>query len=175
MKKLLIYVAVLVFFPVFAISANAQETEKSTGKTATKESSDAFSVSKAKMMADKYKVVSDMRNYNFDFDQSQRSELTLMKKFEGESVNTTKTFDVEKSFIAISLYGTAESGKLSIKLLTPDGKEFKNFEIDPASDVSWNVKLDANKDDKYVGKWTIQVTVEKAKGFYSLRIMSGQG
>jgi hypothetical protein len=100
----------------------------------------------------------------------QRSELRLSKRFEGESINSTKTFDVESAEMTISLSGSVESGKIIVKFSLPNGKEYKDFEIDPTSNVNWFVRVDTTSNIPFGGKWTIQVKTEKAVGYYNLRL-----
>ncbi len=105
----------------------------------------------------------------------ESSDLILSKSFTGESIESTKTFDVETSasLLDINLSGSTRSGKISIKFVMPDGKDLKTIEIDPASDVRWTKKFDlTDKSKNYTGKWKLIITTNKAEGTYRLYIHS---
>ena len=103
----------------------------------------------------------------------EMSELVLSKKFNGESLETSKIFNVEAnaSIMDISISGWTKSGKIFIKLIMPDGKDMKTLEIDPASDVRWSKNFElTGKSGSYSGEWKLIINTEKADGSYRLNI-----
>jgi hypothetical protein len=101
------------------------------------------------------------------------SELKLTKKFEGESVESTKKFPVPANYsmLKLKLYGTAEKGKITITLIKPNGDKLKTVEIDATSDVSYEQTLDLKKNPaELTGDWQLKIQTDKAEGFYSLVI-----
>jgi len=105
--------------------------------------------------------------------REEMSELVLSKKFTGESLETSKIFNVEAnaSFLEIILSGSTKSGRIFIKLVMPDGKDLKIIDIDSASDVRWSKSFDlTDKSAKYSGEWKLIINTEKADGSYRLHI-----
>ena len=97
----------------------------------------------------------------------------MSKKFTGESLESTKTFDVDTDATSmdINLSGSTKSGKITIKLIKPDGKDLKTLDIDPASDVRWMKKFDlTDKSKNFTGKWKLVISTEKADGTYRLYV-----
>lgn len=180
MKKLMYY-AVSMALTLFCFSNTyAQESEKQTKDAERKESTKNAERKQSERNAERKELERNKSKsviinngsdiFRYGKDQKKRSELSLFKKFEGETLSTTKTFDVETPSTSISLFGSVEAGKITIKFILPDGKDYKEFEIDPASDVSWSAQLDETEKEKYLGKWTIQVKIDKVKGYYKLQI-----
>lgn len=107
--------------------------------------------------------------------EDSSSELTLMKNFKGESVETTKKFNVNANhnILKFNLDGTVKSGTITITLIKPDGSKLKTVEIDASSDVSydqsWGLKS-KNLPAELTGDWQIKIQTDKADGFYRLRI-----
>jgi hypothetical protein len=104
-------------------------------------------------------------------DKKTSSELVLSKKFTGESIESSKIFDVESnaSSLDINLSGSTKSGKIIIRLIMPDGKDLKTLEIDPASDVRWMKRFDlTDKSRNLTGQWKLIINTEKADGSYRL-------
>jgi hypothetical protein len=103
----------------------------------------------------------------------EMSELVLSKNFTGESLETSKVFNVETnaSFLEITLSGSTKSGRIFIKLVMPNGKDLKIIEIDSASDVRWSRSIDlTDKSGNYSGEWKLIINTEKADGSYRLHI-----
>ena len=103
----------------------------------------------------------------------EMSELVLSKKFTGESLETSKIFNVEAnaSFMEIIISGKTNSGRIFIKLVMPDGKDLKIIDIDSASDVRWSKSFDlTGKSGSYSGEWKLIINTEKADGSYRLHI-----
>ena len=105
--------------------------------------------------------------------KKEMSELVLSKRFTGESLETSKIFNVEAnaSFLEIILSGSTKSGRIFIKLVMPDGKDLKIIDIDSASDVRWSKSFDlTGKSGSYSGEWKLIINTEKADGSYRLHI-----
>ncbi|MBN2215596.1 MAG: hypothetical protein JW723_15295 [Bacteroidales bacterium] len=105
--------------------------------------------------------------------REEMSELVLSKKFTGESLETSKVFNVEAnaSFMEIILSGATKSGRIFIKLVKPDGKDLKIIDIDSASDVRWSKSFNLKDEPgSYSGEWKLIINTEKADGSYRLHI-----
>jgi putative methionine-R-sulfoxide reductase with GAF domain len=105
--------------------------------------------------------------------REEMSELVLSKNFTGESLETSKIFNVEAnaSFMEIILSGSTKSGRIFIKLIKPDGKDLKIIDIDSASDVRWSRSFNLKDEPgSYSGEWKLIINTEKADGSYRLHL-----
>ncbi len=101
------------------------------------------------------------------------SELVLSKRFTGETLETSKVFNVEAnaSSMEIILSGSTKSGRIFIKLVKPDGKDLKVIDIDSASDVRWSKSFNLKDEPgSYSGEWKLIINTERAEGSYRLHI-----
>lgn len=99
----------------------------------------------------------------------------LMKSFNGETLETTKNFQVSGgySLLRIAVFGTVKSGKISLTFTRPDGVLFKTIEIDAASDVRYQQSFDMTKNPEgIIGNWNLKVQTEGAEGSYNVQIYS---
>lgn len=100
-------------------------------------------------------------------------ELTLSKTFNGQSVETIKSFLVNPQYTLLSfeLKGMVKNdGKIIITLIKPNGDQLKYIEIDATSDVKYEQMLDITKSPDLKGDWQINVKSEEAEGYYKLMI-----
>lgn len=108
--------------------------------------------------------------------QENQSQLTIRNSFDGETDSSEGEFDVDESttHIRCSINGKANAGKITIKILYPGGKVFKNLSITSSAQISFSQSLSIQEDEKskYVGAWTYKITADKAEGSYSLSFMT---
>jgi len=108
--------------------------------------------------------------------QENQSQLTIRNSFDGESDSSEGEFDVDDntSHIRCSINGKANAGKITIKILYPGGKVFKNLSITSSAQISFSQSFSIQEDekDKYVGAWSYKITADKAEGSYSLSFMT---
>jgi len=108
--------------------------------------------------------------------QENQSQLTIRNSFDGETDSSEGEFDVDESttHIRCSINGKANSGKITIKILYPGGKVFKNLSVTSSAQISFSQSLSIKKDEKskYVGAWKYKITADKAEGSYSLSFMT---
>ena len=146
MKRLLVFILMAEMFGFIAVNAQEEIVIPNTGQ---------------KIMVHPFK------------EKQALSELVLSKKFTGESIESSKIFDVETnaSTLDINLSGSTKSGRIFIKLIMPDGKDHKILEIDPASDLRWMKRFDrTDKTQNFTGQWKLIINTEKADGSYRLHI-----
>ncbi len=119
-------------------------------------------------------VVSGGDGFVFDIsDGSQSSQLSLSKRFDGESVENEGTFEVDDqvSQISINLGGAVKEGKITLKIKLPNKEDLKEMTIDNTADVQFNQMIRiTGEDSKYTGKWTYEIKAVKAVGNYRLTI-----
>jgi hypothetical protein len=108
--------------------------------------------------------------------QENQSSLTLRNSFDGETDSAEGEFDVDESttHIRCTINGKARSGKISIKVLYPGGKVFKDLSITSSAEISFTQSLTIKEEEKnkYIGAWKYKVTADKAEGSYNLSFMT---
>jgi DNA/RNA endonuclease YhcR with UshA esterase domain len=94
------------------------------------------------------------------------------KSVKDNSIKKDYAFDVEKTAksVVLSVNGDCRAGEIRIKILTPAGKNYSDTVIDEAGNInirkSFNITETENQDK--TGEWKIQVSSEKATGFFKI-------
>ena len=105
-------------------------------------------------------------------DQENQSQLTIRNTFDGNSSNSKGEFDVDEStrHIRFRMNGKVRSGEISIRVVYPGGKVFKELTMTSPTDISFTQSITIKEEDKkkYVGSWQYEVSADKAEGSYSL-------
>ena len=108
--------------------------------------------------------------------QENQSQLTIRNSFDGETDSTEGEFDVDESttHIRCTINGKARSGKITVRVLYPNGKVFKDLSITSSAEISFtqNMSIQKEEKNKYVGAWKYKVTTDKAEGSYNLSFMT---
>jgi hypothetical protein len=109
-------------------------------------------------------------------DQENQSQLTLRNSFDGVTDSSKGEFDVAESttHIRCMINGKVRAGKITVKVLYPGGKVFKNLSITSSAEISFTQSLSIKEEDKkkYVGSWSYEVLADKAEGNYMLSFMT---
>lgn len=112
--------------------------------------------------------------YHFDsFWDDKSSTLRLSKHFDGETIKSSRTFQVDDSIkkIKIELAGECEDGDIKVVILLPNGEILKEVLIDPSADLQWShILILKEEKSKYVGSWKLKIESDDAEGKYSLVI-----
>lgn len=120
--------------------------------------------------------VGDEGPYFIQYGQENQSQLTIRNSFDGESDSAEGEFDVDASttHIRCTINGKANAGKITIKIMYPGGKVFKDLSITSSAQISFSQSLTIKEEEKnkYVGAWTYKVAADKAEGSYSLSFMT---
>ena len=158
MKNKLFIALTLCFFSAYL---NAQEIADKSGFTFKRSSGSSSSETI---------VNSGAGNISgFSFQESDFSEVTLMKEFKGESIETTKKFSVGAGYnvLKLELNGMVENGTITITIIKPNGTKMKSIEIDADTNVHYSQRFDLKKNPtELTGDWQIKIQTDKAKGFY---------
>ena len=108
--------------------------------------------------------------------QENQSQLTIRNSFDGETDSAEGEFDVDEStsHIRCTINGKANSGKITVKILYPGGKVFKDLSITSSAQISFSQSLTIQEKEKnkYIGAWKYKVTADKAEGSYTLSFMT---
>ena len=110
------------------------------------------------------------------FGQESQSQLTLRNSFNGETLTSTGEFDVDEntSHMRFTVNGKVRHGEISIKVLYPGGKVFKDLTINSSAQITFSQSLTIKEEEKkkYVGVWKYEVKTKTAEGNYMLSIMT---
>ena len=108
--------------------------------------------------------------------QENQSQLTLRNSFNGETISSSGDFEVDQttSHIRLTINGKVRHGEISIRILLPGGKEFKDLTINSSAEIAFSQSLTIKDEEKkkYVGAWKYEVKTKTAEGNYSLSIMT---
>ncbi|MCK4991626.1 MAG: hypothetical protein KAS29_14110, partial [Bacteroidales bacterium] len=103
-------------------------------------------------------------------------QLTIRNSFDGETDSAEGEFDVDEStsHIRCTINGKAKSGKITVKILYPGGKVFKDLSITSSAQISFSQSLTIQEEEKnkYIGAWKYKITADKAEGSYTLSFMT---
>ncbi|MCK5066822.1 MAG: hypothetical protein KAR16_05265 [Bacteroidales bacterium] len=110
------------------------------------------------------------------YGQKNQSQLTLRNSFRGTSDASKGEFDVDEntSHLRFTINGKVRSGKITIKILYPGGKVFKDLTINSSAEITFSQSMTIKEEEKkkYVGAWKYEVKAEEAEGSYMLSIMT---
>jgi hypothetical protein len=108
--------------------------------------------------------------------QENHSSLTIRNSFNGETDSSEGEFDVDESttHIKCTINGKVRSGKISIEILYPGGKVFKDLSITSSAEISFTQSFTVKEEEKkkYVGAWSYEIKADKAEGSYNLSFMT---
>jgi hypothetical protein len=153
----------------------AMEMEKEFAEQA-RQSASVSSSGRARSAVRLNAIGGDSPYYFVTGDQENQSSLTLRNSFNGTSDSSEGEFDVDEStsHIRCTINGKVRSGEITVKVLYPGGKVFKNLSITSSAEISFTQSLSINEDDhkKYVGSWQYEITADKAEGSYVLSFMT---
>lgn len=110
------------------------------------------------------------------YSQENQSQLTLRNSFNGETLTSNGEFDVDEntSHLRFTVNGKVRHGEISIKVLYPEGKVFKDLTINSSAEISFSQSLTIKDGEKkkYVGTWKYEVKTKTAEGNYMMSIMT---
>jgi hypothetical protein len=106
--------------------------------------------------------------------QDSHSQLTLRNSFKGGTDSSKGEFEVDSgtTHFRCMINGKVRSGEITIKVLYPGGKVFKDLTINSSAEISFSQSLSIKSDKaaKYIGSWQYEIKAEKAEGSYVLQI-----
>jgi len=108
--------------------------------------------------------------------QENHSSLTIRNSFRGETDSSEGEFDVDESTTQIrcTINGKVRSGKITIEILYPGGKVFKDLSITSSAEISFTQSFTIKEEEKkkYVGAWSYEIKAVDAEGSYNLSFMT---
>ncbi len=110
------------------------------------------------------------------YGQESQSQLTLRNSFNGETVNSSGEFEVDEktTHFRLTANGKVRHGEISLKVLYPGGKVFKDLTINSSAEITFSQSLTIKEEEKnkYIGTWKYEVKTKTAEGNYMLSIMT---
>jgi len=105
---------------------------------------------------------------------SDQDALYVEKTLDGESLTADFSYEVRPGAtgISLSVNGSMEAGSVVITVKKPDGTVFNTYNLSPLANVRWNqtLKFEDQEEAAFVGKWTLTIAAEGAKGNYQVRV-----
>jgi hypothetical protein len=106
---------------------------------------------------------------------STGNNLVIDKELDGETSSADFIYEVKSGSdgMSVSVNGTMDAGKVKVTIKRPDGELFNQYDISPLANVKWrqNLSFGDMEESQYVGKWTVTVEAENAKGSYDVQLM----
>jgi len=106
----------------------------------------------------------------------ERDVLDLENKLDGESQSADFPYEVKAGTgkLSLTVNGSIDEGKVLITIKQPDGTAYNEYTLSPLANVAWKqtISLDDENAEKMVGKWTVTVVSNNAKGTYKVHISS---
>ena len=100
--------------------------------------------------------------------------LRINKDLVDETSAADFNYEVKKGTEKLSLKvnGAIDAGKVRISIKKPDGELYNEYTLSPLANVDWNqtISFEEQEESEYLGKWTVTVAAEKAKGKYSVHL-----
>ena len=105
---------------------------------------------------------------------SDQDALEIQKDLAGETISADFNYEVNKDATGMNLNvnGSIDSGKVVITIKKPDGSVFNEYILSPLANVNWyqTLKFEGEEESAYIGKWTVTVAAENAKGKYNIQM-----
>lgn len=113
-------------------------------------------------------------NMMYNFKTWDQDNLNINKDLTDETSAADFNYEVKKGAagMSVAINGSIDSGKVTIVIKRPDGKVFNEYTLSSLANVNWrqSLKFEDQEEAEYLGKWTVTVTAENAKGNYSVRL-----
>jgi hypothetical protein len=108
------------------------------------------------------------------FYSGNQDNLSINKELTDETSTADFNYEVKKGAtgMSVGIKGSIDTGKVVIVIKRPDGKVFNEYTLSSLANVNWrqSLKFEDLEESEYLGKWTVTVTAENAKGDYSVRL-----
>ena len=103
-----------------------------------------------------------------------QDNLSINKTLTEESSSADFNYEVKKGASGMSVHvnGAIDSGTVKITVKRPDGEVYNEYTLSSLASVNWKqtINFEDLKETEYLGKWTVTVTAEKARGNYSVQL-----
>jgi methionine-rich copper-binding protein CopC len=118
--------------------------------------------------------IPELKGGVYAFNTENRDVLSIEKELADESSSADFNYEVKQGATSVSLHvnGAINAGKVNIIIKKPNGEVFNEYSLSPLANVNWNqtISFEDLEEGQYVGKWTVTVSADKAKGSYSVRL-----
>jgi hypothetical protein len=112
----------------------------------------------------------EMKSGVYSIYSGNQDNLSINKNLTDETSSADFSYEVKEGAagIAISVTGEIESGKVKVVIKRPDGEVYNEYTLSSLANVNWkqSINFEDQEESQYLGKWTVTVSAEKAKGTY---------
>jgi hypothetical protein len=171
MKRKLFWITILLTGLILNVNAQEKVNEKATNIRLERRSGVAMEKTViGRSLGHPIDFSGDMQN------NEKRVSLNLSKNFMGETISSKTDFEVAKGqkAVSLSLSGKCSKGEITVTIILPGGDTLENLTITTAADINWSAMLPIKEgeENKYTGKWKLEVKSNGAEGSYNLNISS---
>ncbi len=107
----------------------------------------------------------------FSFNQDN---LSIDKTLADETSSADFNYEVKEGAngISVRVDGAIDAGKVKIIIKQPNGEVYNEYTLSSLANVNWKqtIGFEGKDEASYIGKWTVSVSAEKAKGKYSVNL-----
>jgi hypothetical protein len=118
--------------------------------------------------------IPEFKSGNLMYFSNSENNLSINKNLTGDSSSADFTYEVKEGTNGMSLNvnGAIDAGKVKIVIKRPDGEVYNEYTLSPLANVNWKqtISFDDQEENKNIGKWTVTVSAEGAKGTYGVQI-----
>lgn len=118
--------------------------------------------------------IPDLRSGVYHYYSENEDNLSINKELTDETSTADFNYEVREGAggMSVIVNGAIDSGKVTITIKRPDGELYNEYILSPLANVKWNqtLKFEDQKESEYLGKWTVTVAAENARGNYSVLI-----
>ena len=118
--------------------------------------------------------IPEFRGNMMNWYSPDQDNLNINKELADETNSADFNYELKKGAngMTIRVEGSIDSGKVKISIKKPDGELYNEYTLSPLANVNWKQSVSFDEEDaaKYLGKWTVSVSAEKAKGKYSVQL-----
>lgn len=103
-----------------------------------------------------------------------QDNLSIDKNLSDESGTADFNYEVKEGVnrLSVNVNGAIDAGKVKITIKRPDGEVYNEYTLSPLANVNWKqtIKFEDQEESQFLGKWTVTVAAEKAKGTYTVQL-----
>lgn len=103
-----------------------------------------------------------------------QDNLSIDKTLTDETSSADFNYEVREGANAISVRvdGAIDAGKVKIIIKQPNGEVYNEYTLSSLANVNWKqtISFEGKDEASYIGKWTVSVSADKAKGKYSVNL-----
>ena len=116
--------------------------------------------------------IPEFKGQYYSFGNLNQDNLSINKELTEETSAADFNYEVKPGVkkLSVMVSGSIDAGKVKITINKPNGEVYNEYTLSPLANVNWNqtISFEDQEETQYVGKWTVSVSAEKAKGKYNV-------